>query len=129
MSETKHTPGQKPKSWWVFVPEVDRFSPDTGHYTSPGHPLVCFDADDPVHSYAEFVGHKAEERATLAARAPDMDAALREAVEAMDVCGDYFDNRADADCDQDGYVPNDEMRVLTIVRITLARCRAALGEG
>lgn len=25
---------------------------------------------------------------------------------------DYFDGRADADCDQDGYIPNEEMRIL-----------------
>jgi hypothetical protein len=25
---------------------------------------------------------------------------------------DYFDGRADADCDQDGFIPNEEMRIL-----------------
>ncbi|NTE87243.1 hypothetical protein [Agrobacterium rubi] len=31
----------------------------------------------------------------------------------------YFDGRADADCDQDGFIPNDEMRLLTEVREAL----------
>ncbi|MGC4393749.1 hypothetical protein [Agrobacterium sp. M50-1] len=34
-------------------------------------------------------------------------------------CEDYFDGRADADCDQEGFIPNDEMRLLTIVREAL----------
>ncbi|MGO4316673.1 hypothetical protein [Agrobacterium sp. MCAB5] len=34
-------------------------------------------------------------------------------------CEDYFDGRADADCDQDGFIPNDEMRLLTAVREAL----------
>ncbi len=25
-------------------------------------------------------------------------------------CREYFDQRADADCDQDGFIPNEEMR-------------------
>lgn len=29
---------------------------------------------------------------------------------------DYFDDRADADCDQDGYIPNEEMKLLTRIR-------------
>ena len=29
---------------------------------------------------------------------------------------DYFDNRADADCDQDGFIPNTEMKMLQEVR-------------
>lgn len=27
-------------------------------------------------------------------------------------CQDYFEERADADCDQDGFIPNEEMRML-----------------
>lgn len=29
---------------------------------------------------------------------------------------EYFDDRADADCDQDGFVPNEEMKLLTRIR-------------
>ena len=31
---------------------------------------------------------------------------------------EYFDNRADADCDQDGFIPNEEMRLLSLVAET-----------
>lgn len=40
-------------------------------------------------------------------------------------CEEYFDNRADADCDQDGFIPNNEMRLLTEVRAALAKAGAA----
>lgn len=29
---------------------------------------------------------------------------------------DYFDGRADADCDQDGFIPNEEMKLLSRIR-------------
>lgn len=41
--------------------------------------------------------------------------------EALDECEDYFDNRADADCDQDGFIPNKEMQLLTTVRAALTK--------
>jgi hypothetical protein len=34
-------------------------------------------------------------------------------------CLDYFDGMADADCDQDGYVPNKEMQMKTEIEQTL----------
>lgn len=43
----------------------------------------------------------------------DLHYALHEARE-------YFDNRADADCDQDGYIPNEEMRLLSLVNDAIA---------
>lgn len=42
---------------------------------------------------------------------------------ALDECEDYFDNRADADCDQDGFIPNNEMQRLTTVRDALAAAK------
>ena len=45
---------------------------------------------------------------------------------ALTECEDYFDNRADADCDQDGFIPNEEMKRLQGVRDALA---AAKKEG
>lgn len=44
-------------------------------------------------------------------------------VEALDDCEDYFDNRADADCEGDPlqFVPNKEMRLLSQVREALGR--------
>lgn len=44
-----------------------------------------------------------------------------EAKEALIECEDYFDNRADADCDQDGYIPNEEMKLLCVVRDALKK--------
>ncbi|MFQ6184410.1 hypothetical protein ACLMJV_20990 [Sinorhizobium meliloti] len=44
--------------------------------------------------------------------------------EALQECEAYFDNRADADCDQDGYIPNEEMKLLTIVRDALRKAGA-----
>lgn len=37
----------------------------------------------------------------------------------LDEVEEWLDDRADADCDQDGYIPNDEMRLLTTVRTVL----------
>lgn len=45
-------------------------------------------------------------------------------IEALDACEDYFDNRADADCDQDGYIPNEEMKLLQVVRGALKKAGA-----
>ena len=48
---------------------------------------------------------------------------LAAAVEALIECEDYFDNRADADCDQDGFIPNKEMVLLASVRGVLAKLK------
>lgn len=48
-----------------------------------------------------------------------------EVLEALLQCEDYFDNRADADCDQDGFIPNEEMRLLSAVREALAKVETA----
>lgn len=39
--------------------------------------------------------------------------------DALDECEDYFDNTADADHDQDGFIPNKEMQLLSTVRAAL----------
>ena len=36
-----------------------------------------------------------------------------------------FDNRADADCDQDGFIPNEEMTLLSVVRAAIAKAERA----
>lgn len=41
-------------------------------------------------------------------------------IDALTECEEYFDNRADADCDQDSFVPNKEMRLLSAVRDAIA---------
>jgi hypothetical protein len=44
---------------------------------------------------------------------PDVSGDL---LEVLHECEEYFDNRADADCDQDGFIPNKEMTLLSRVR-------------
>jgi len=53
--------------------------------------------------------------------APDLASENERLMAALLECDEYFDNRADADCDQDGYIPNDEMKMLTVVRAALER--------
>lgn len=52
------------------------------------------------------------ELANLRRQIARMTAALQE-------CAEYFEDRADADCDQDGYIPNEEMKLLGEVREAL----------
>ncbi|WP_421580867.1 hypothetical protein [Shinella sp. M31] len=40
-------------------------------------------------------------------------------LDVLEGCRDYFDNRSDADCDQDGFVPNKEMILLSNVQSAL----------
>ena len=55
------------------------------------------------------------------ARVPTLEAEVLRLREALEECEEYFDNRADADCDQDGFIPNDEMKRLTTVRTALGK--------
>ncbi|QIG76671.1 hypothetical protein EVC28_047 [Rhizobium phage RHph_I1_23] len=45
-----------------------------------------------------------------------LQAVASEVIEALHECEDYFDNKADSDCDQDGFIPNKEMMLLSKVR-------------
>lgn len=47
------------------------------------------------------------------------------AIEALEACRDYFDDRADAELDSSGYTGNDEMRLLVEVDEALAKLRRA----
>lgn len=49
----------------------------------------------------------------------DFKVALQTAYDALDAAEEYFDRRQDADCDQDGFVPNEEMRLLSVVSSAL----------
>ena len=40
-------------------------------------------------------------------------------VEALNEAREYFDGRADADCDQDGFIPNEEMKILAEIDAAL----------
>jgi len=55
------------------------------------------------------------------ARVPAMEAGILRLREALEECEEFFDNRADADCDQDGFIPNDEMKMLRVVRDALGK--------
>lgn len=47
--------------------------------------------------------------------------ALADLLGALRECEDYFDDRADADHDDTGFVPNKEMALLTTVRAAIAK--------
>lgn len=40
-------------------------------------------------------------------------------IEALELCAEYFDNKADADYDQDGPAPNKEMMILSSIKHAL----------
>lgn len=46
-------------------------------------------------------------------------------LDALLECEEYFDDRADCDCDQDGFIPNKEMRLLHLVKEALAAVGAS----
>jgi hypothetical protein len=73
-------------------------------------------------------GIEDEANARLIAAAPEQNAALIEARDALDACEDYFDKRQDADCRQDGFVPNEEMRLLVMIGRALTFVEAALAK-
>lgn len=56
----------------------------------------------------------------FAARITALEAREAALVSLLCECEDYFDNRADADMDQDGYIPNEEMKMLTAIRALLS---------
>lgn len=39
---------------------------------------------------------------------------------------EYFEDRQDADCDQDGFIPNKEMRMASMIRTALAEIGEAV---
>lgn len=50
-----------------------------------------------------------------------MSARHREMLAMLYDVAEFLDQRADADCDQDGFIPNAEMRLLSEVREVIAR--------
>ncbi|MGN7750601.1 hypothetical protein [Sinorhizobium sp. 22678] len=69
----------------------------------------------------EQIHGSGDETAAIVVRAVNGRADL---IAALQECEDYFDNRADADCDQDGYIPNEEMKLLQVVREALKKAGA-----
>ena len=37
-------------------------------------------------------------------------------IEVLEMCGEYMENKADADYENESYVPNKEMRLLLLIR-------------
>lgn len=103
----KHTPGP-----WMFktAPNGDNGIKAEGTWIFAG-------AFAEIRSDGENDRDEALANARLIAAAPDL-------LEALAECEDFFDQRADADCDQDGFVPNDEMRMLATVRAAIAKAEA-----
>jgi len=44
---------------------------------------------------------------------------IKELESTLNEVREYFEERADADCDQDGYIPNKEMRMMVEIDTTL----------
>ena len=42
-----------------------------------------------------------------------------ELIETLNLCDEYFNSRADVDSDENGFVPNEEMQILTQIRSSL----------
>jgi hypothetical protein len=107
-----HTPGP----WFIkkaAYPSDGEFDYSVSTETG-GKPYVILEAFGRV---SEEIKPDAEANAKLCAAAPDMYAALEE-------LKDYLNDRADCDSDQDGYIPNKEMKLLAEVRAALAKAGA-----
>lgn len=103
MTAQKHTPDICERLRGVYrVPITDGLGA-TGGGEEP---------DNPNEFVRKFPSVPIQERA--ADLIDEMLEALREAEE-------YFDNRADADHDETGFVPNEEMKLLTVVRAAIAK--------
>ena len=61
----------------------------------------------------------------LEQRIAEIEKALALAQEALTEAEEYFDDRADADCGQDGYIPNEEMKHLCSIRNALVVMKGA----
>lgn len=110
---SKHTPGP-----WAFIDATKvagmQFAPKCV-IKAGGKQIADFSWNDNSPWFP--TKEESQANAVLISSAPDLIDALRE-------CEDYFDDRADADCDQDGYIPNEEMKLLQVVREALRKAGA-----
>lgn len=111
MTDIKHTPA--PWNTWTsnapYAPVViykGDIPPKLGKYGNP-----IFEAGSYIASVSSSHMHFdeneniiKEDNAHLIVVAPEMYCKICDLI-------DYFDQRQDADCDQDGYIPNEEMRI------------------
>jgi hypothetical protein len=54
--------------------------------------------------------------------------AAREASSALNEATEYFADRADADCDQDGFIPNEEMKLYEVMEAAMAALDALIAK-
>jgi hypothetical protein len=78
--------------------------------------LTIWEPGKSALSIAVVTQHEPNARANarLISAAPDM-------LDALEQCAEYFDKFADADHDQDGFVPNEAMQMLTLVMNAIAK--------
>lgn len=105
MNEFKHTPGP-----WVWQAEDECLV---------GPEQVVMRQDEEGRKvFARYPDGTHFANARLIGAAPDLLEALYEAEE-------YFDNRSDVDYDETGFVPNEEMKLLTVIRAAIAKATGA----
>lgn len=101
------------------IPLVAKSEADDQHERLLGLQLLAWEwmaAHDCLKSGREYSLPRTTDKPKLVALIETLTAALVE-------CEEHFDNRSDADCDQDGFIPNAEMRMLQPVREALAAAK------
>lgn len=67
----------------------------------------------------EWAAVRADDAGRLARYIVEIRRDVSDLVSVCEDCEAYFDNKADADCDQDGYHPNREMSILSRLKTAL----------
>lgn len=91
---------------------------ETGyHITGPEHGSVF-----PICRKQYETGESNEQAQANAALIVEAVNSLPALLDALEEVEEYLEQRADADCDQDGYIPNEEMKLLHTVKKALGEC-------
>lgn len=69
----------------------------------------------------EMRRYTSDEVSELENKLAKAEAYIKRLTEALDIATDYFDQRMDADCDQDGFIPNEEMKIMSAIEEALAK--------
>lgn len=102
INETKFTPGP-----WIHDKTFHLYVPDEYSQIIAGSGYV--DKEDESIRGFTLSAIISDADAKLIAASPDLLEVLLE-------CEDYFDNIADADHDENGYIPNKEMKLLATIQ-------------